>query len=138
VCIDFWGQPEAGRQLADQGVDVVVNIAIFPLLHGHWKMGAMVRAFDNFVPVIGINTADYNAVIGGKRSHQHGGGSFVIQMPKMLDREDFRRWLRSLDTVVDWVRTEMGQLEQIQIVELDLRTARRFRRDFWGRFGIRR
>jgi predicted amidohydrolase len=138
VCVDFWGQPEAARQLADQGVDVVVNIAIFPILRGHWKHGAQVRAFDNFVPVIGVNTADYNAMIGSKRSHQHGGGSFVIQMPKMLDREDFRRWFRSVDTVADWVRTELDQLEQVQIVELDLRTARRFRRDFWSRFGIQR
>jgi hypothetical protein len=59
-------------------------------------------------------------------------------MPKMLDREDFRRWFRSVDTVADWVRTELDQLEQVQIVELDLRTARRFRRDFWSRFGIQR
>jgi predicted amidohydrolase len=138
VCIDFWGQPEAGRQLVDQGVDIVVNIAIFPILHGHWKTGALVRAFDNFVPVIGVNTADYNALIGSKRSHQHGGQSFVIQMPKILDREDFRRWLRSLDTVTDWVRSELDQLEQVHIVEVELRTARRFRREFWGRFGIQR
>jgi predicted amidohydrolase len=138
VCIDFWGQPEAGRQLVDQGVDLVVNIAIFPILCGHWKHGALVRAFDNFVPVIGVNTADYNAMIGGKRSHQHGGRSFVIQMPKILDREDFRRWFRSLDTVTDWVRTELDELEQVHIVEVDLRTARRFRREFWGRFGVQR
>jgi hypothetical protein len=59
-------------------------------------------------------------------------------MPKMLDREDFRRWFRSLDNVSDWVRTELEQLEQIHIAELDLQTARRFRREFWGHFGIRR
>ena len=27
VCVDFWGQPEAGRHLADQGVDIVFNIS---------------------------------------------------------------------------------------------------------------
>ena len=138
VCIDFWGQPEAGRQLADQGVDIVFNPAIFPLLRGHWKHGALVRAFDNFVPVVGVNTADYNALINGRRFHQHGGQSFVIQLPRVLDREDFRRWFRSLDSVQDWVRIELDQLEQMQIVEVDLRTARRFRREFLGRFGVQR
>jgi predicted amidohydrolase len=138
VCIDFWGQPEAGRQLADQGVDIVFNIAIFPLLRGHWKHGALVRAFDNFVPVVGVNTADYNALINGRRIHQQGGQSFVIQLPRVLDREDFRRWFKSLDTVQDWVRMELDQLEQMQIVEVDLRTARRFRHEFLGRFGVQR
>ncbi len=34
VCIDFWGQPEAARRLAAQGVDLIVNPAIFPILRG--------------------------------------------------------------------------------------------------------
>ena len=72
VCIDFWGQPEAGRHLADQGVDIVFNISAFPVLRGHWKTGCLVRAFDNFMPVVGVNTADYNALFGEKRVHQHG------------------------------------------------------------------
>jgi predicted amidohydrolase len=138
VCVDFWGHPEAGRQLADQGIDLVINIAIFPLLRGHWIRGALVRAFDNFLPVVGVNTADYNAMINGRRIHQHGGRSFVIQVPRILDKEDFRRWFKSLDSLEDWVRTELDELEQIQIVELDLRTARRFRREFWNRLGIQR
>jgi predicted amidohydrolase len=138
VCIDFWGQPEAGRQLSDQGADVVFNIAIFPILRGHWRQGALVRSFDNFMPVVGVNTADYNALINGKRIHQHGGHSFIIQPPKILDRDDFRRWIRSLDHVEDWVDTELGELEQVHFGELDLRTTRRFRRDFWSRFGWQR
>jgi hypothetical protein len=90
------------------------------------------------VPVIGVNTADYNALINGRRIHQHGGQSFVIQLPKVLDREDFRRWFKSFDTVADWVKTELDPLEQVHVVEVDLRTARRFRREFWGRFGFQR
>jgi hypothetical protein len=77
-------------------------------------------------------------MINGRRIHQHGGRSFVIQMPRILDKEDFRRWFKSLDSLEDWVRTELDELEQIQIVELDLRTARRFRREFWNRLGIQR
>lgn len=138
VCIDFWGQPEAGKQLADQNADLVFNIAIFPILRGHWKSAALIRSFDNFMPVVGVNTADFNALINGRRIHQHGGGSFLIQPPKLLDRDDFRRWLRGLDNIDDWVHFELDTLEQIHITEIDLRSVRRFRRDFWNRFGIQR
>lgn len=138
VCIDFWGQPEAARQLVDQGVDIVFNIGIFPVLRGHWKVGALVRAFDNFLPVVGVNTADYNSLVQGKRIHQHGGHSIVIQPPKMLDKEDFRRWFRGLDNVQDWVTLELDELEQVAIADVNLGTARRFRREFWDRFGFQR
>jgi predicted amidohydrolase len=138
VCIDLWGQPEGAKQLTDQGADIVFNIGIFPLLRGHWKAGALVRAFDNFLPVVGVNTADYNALLGNRRIHQHGGHSVVIQPPKMLDKEDFRLWLRSVDTVDHWVTVELDELEQVAMVDVNLSTARRFRREFWNRFGFQR
>ncbi|MEM5787973.1 MAG: carbon-nitrogen hydrolase family protein [Syntrophobacteraceae bacterium] len=138
VSIDFWGQPEAARQLSDQGVDVIFNIALFPLLRGHWKTGSAVRAFDNFTPVVGVNTADYNALFGDKRVHQFGGGSFIIQPPKMLDKDDFQRWIRGLDDISHWVQIELDELEQVQIGEVNLGTARRLRTEFFNRFGFRR
>jgi len=138
VCIDFWGQPEAGKQLADQGVEVVFNISIFPILRGHWKVGASVRAFDNFFSVVGANTADYNALIHGKRIHHHGGKSFVLQPPKLLDKDDFRRWLRSLDSTENWISLELNELEQVAVASVHLSTTRRFRREFWNRFGFQR
>ena len=49
-----------------------------------------------------FSTADFNAMIDGKRYHQNGGGSFVLQPPKMLDRPVFQRWFKSLDNVHDW------------------------------------
>ena len=72
VCIDFWGQPEAARQLTDQGADLVVNPSIFPILRGHWTLGALVRAFDNYLPVVGVNTASFTAEIAG-RTLPHAG-----------------------------------------------------------------
>ena len=137
VCIDFWGQPEAGKQLAEQGVDVVFNISLFPVLRGHWKVGVLTRAFDNFFAVAGVNTADYNALFGEKRIHHHGGGSFVIYPPKMLDKQDFRRWIKSLNDIEDWVRVKLDGLEQVHFVEIHLGTVRRFREDFRNRFGFR-
>jgi predicted amidohydrolase len=88
--------------------------------------------------VVGVNTADYNALLGNRRIHQHGGHSVVIQPPKMLDKEDFRLWLRSVDTVDHWVTVELDELEQVAMVDVNLSTARRFRREFWNRFGFQR
>ena len=96
------------------------------------------RAFDNFVPVVGVNTADYNALFGEKRVHQHGGGSFTLQPPKMLARDDFNRWARGLDNIEDWVLVELDELEQVHIAEVNLAGARRFRPEFFNRFGFKR
>ncbi len=138
VCIDLWGQPEAARQLADQGTDVIFNIAIFPILRGHWKTGATVRAFDNFMPIVGVNTADYNALFGEKRVHHYGGGSFIIQPPRLLDKDDFRRWARGLNDISNWTQVELDELEQVYIGEVDLATSRRMRAEFFRRFGFQR
>jgi predicted amidohydrolase len=138
VCIDFWGQPEAGRQLSYQGVDIVFNPSIFPILRGHWKTGALVRAFDNFVPVVGINTADYNALFGEKRIHQHGGGSFILQPPKLLSKDDFNRWAKGLDNIENWVLVELDELEQVHVAEVNLASAGRFRSEFFDRFGFKK
>ncbi len=138
VCADFWGEGGAGKQLVDQGADVIINIGLFPVLRGHWKTAAMVRACENFVPVVGVNCADYNAMIHGRRVHQHGGGSFALQPPKMIDKDDFRRWFKGLDNFQDWVRVELDELEQTHIVDVNLSVARRFRREFWSRLGIQR
>lgn len=138
VCIDLWGQPESARQLVDQGAEILINISIFPILKSHWATGALVRAFDNFVPIIGVNTAEFNALVGGKRIHHQGGGSFVIQPPRLIDRDDFRRWLRSLDAVQDWIKVQLDELERVQLVDVHLATIRRFRREFWRRFGFQR
>jgi predicted amidohydrolase len=138
VCIDLWGQPEAARQLTNQGVDVIFNICIFPVLLGHWKTGALVRAFDNFMPVVGANTADYNALFQDKRVHQYGGGSFIIQPPRMLDKDDFQRWARGLNDINNWVQTELEELEQVYIGEVDPVTPRRLRSVFFDRFGFQR
>ncbi len=138
VCIDLWGQPEAAKQLTDQNADIIFNISNFPILRGHWKRAATVRAFDNFMPIVGVNTADYNALIQGRRVHQYGGHSFTVYPPKMLDKHDFNRWFRSFDNADEWVQAELDELEQVHIAEVNLSSARQFRSEFWGRFGFRR
>ena len=37
VCIDFWGQPEAGKQLADQSADIIFNISIVIAFQYYFK-----------------------------------------------------------------------------------------------------
>ncbi len=138
VSIDCWGQPEAGRQLTDQGVEAIFNISVFPSLRGHWKTGALVRSFDNFVPVVGANTADYNAMVGPRRIHYHGGGSFIIAPPRILVKDDFLRWIRSVDNVESWTQIELDELEQVYVGEVNLTGTRRFRKEFFERFGFQR
>ena len=138
VGIDFWGQPEAGRQLSYQGVDLVFNPSAFSTLRGHWKTGNLVRAFDYFVPVVGVNTADYNAMFGDKRVHQHGGGSFIIHPPRMIDKDDFNRWARSIDNIESWAVLELDELETVHIADVNLTCTARFRNEFLNRFGFKK
>ena len=138
VCIDLWGQPEAARALSNMGADLIINQSIFPILRGHWKYGALVRAFDNFVPMVGINTADFNSRIGGRVYRQYGGGSFFIQPPRVVDKDDFRLWMRSLDDLAGWIIVELDSREQVYIGDIDLGTTRRYRFEFWRQLGFQR
>ena len=72
----FLGSAGSWQELAGSGGRYRFQPLRFPLLRGHWKTAALVRAFDNFVPVVGVNTADYNALFGEKRVHQYGGRQF--------------------------------------------------------------
>ena len=138
VAIDFWGQPEAAKMVADQGADLIINLSIFPILREHWKQSALVRAFDNFIPVIGVNTSDFNCRVQGRVYGHRGGGSMIIQPPKLVSEDDFTLWLRSLDSLEKWATVELDKREQVFIGEVDLGTARRFRAEFWRRLGIHR
>jgi len=136
VCIDFWGQPEAARQLAAQGVDLVVNPAIFPLLRGHWRTGALTRAFDHYLPVVGINTAGFIAEIAGRSYPMQGGRSFVIQPPGFADAQALVARVRQWDSLDDWVLKEAGEREEMVPASLDISTLRHWRRVIQERFGM--
>jgi predicted amidohydrolase len=138
VAIDFWGQPEAARTLTDMGADLIINQAMFPILRGYWKNGALVRAFDNFIPVVGINTADFNCRVNGRVYRQNGGGSIIVQPPTLVSEGDFTLWLRSLDSLEGWVTVELDKREQVYFGEVDLGTTQRFRAELWHRLGFRR
>lgn len=136
VCIDFWGQPEAARQLAAQQVDLIVNPAIFPILRGHWHMGALTRAFDYYVPVVGVNTAAAKVQIGGRQYNLQGGGSFAIQPPVPADKGELASRVRDWDDLAAWIVLRGGETEAILSVNLDLDGPRRWRPAIQQRFGI--
>lgn len=138
VCIDFWGQPGAAQQLTDQGADLVVNPSIFPILRGHWPQGALVRAFDNYLPVVGVNTASFVAEITGRDYPMYGGNSFAIQPPGPEDGAELSRLVRNWDDLQDWFILKSGDSEQILTIELDLNGPRFWRHVIWERFGIQR
>jgi predicted amidohydrolase len=138
LSIDFWGQPEAARVLTDRGAEIIINQSIFPILRDHWKEAALVRAFDNFIPVVGINTASFNWRVKGRAYRHFGGKSIIIQPPQLASRDDFLIWLRGIDSLVAWVKVELDDREQVYFAEIDLGTSRKYRREHWRALGIRR
>lgn len=138
VCFDFWGQPEAARHLAAQEVDLIINPAFFPILRGHWHMGALTRAFDYYVPVVGVNTAAAGVEIAGRHYPLQGGGSFAIQPPAPTDKAELARQVRDWDGLGDWIVLRGGETEARLSVNLDLEGPRRWRPAIRQRFGIQR
>jgi predicted amidohydrolase len=136
VCIDFWGQPEAARQLAAAGVDLIVNPAIFPILRGHWQTGALTRAFDYYLPVVGVNTAATVVEIAGRRYPLQGGRSFAIQPSAPADKAALAHVVREWDDLGEWIVSCAGESEAIITVNLDLDGPRRWRPVIRERFGI--
>lgn len=136
VCIDLWGQPEAARQLAAQGADLLVNPALFPVLRGYWPVGALTRAFDYYLPVAGVNTAAFVAEIAGRRYPYQGGGSFGIQPPVPVDEMELAHLVRNWDSLQDWFIVQGGEAEEVLSLDLDLEGARYWRPVIQERFGI--
>jgi len=136
VCLDFWGQPEAARHLAALGADLIVNPTIFPILRGHWRTGALTRAFDYYLPIVGVNTAPLVAEIAGRHYALQGGGSFAIQPPAPADNAALARQVRTWDDLTDWLVLRGGETEARLTVNLDLEGPRRWRPVIRRRFGI--
>jgi len=138
VSIDFWGQPEAARKLTDKGAELIINQSIFPILRDHWKGAALVRSFDNFIPVVGINTASFNWRVKGRSYRYFGGKSIIIQPPQLASRDDLTIWLRGLDSLETWVKVELDDREQVYLGEVHLGTSRKYRSELWRGLGIQR
>jgi predicted amidohydrolase len=138
VSIDFWGQPEAARMLTDKGAELIINQSIFPILQDHWKEAALVRAFDNFIPVVGINAVSFNWRVKGRVYRHFGGKSIIIQPPQLASRDDFEIWLRGLGSLESWVKVELDDREQVYMGGVDLGISRKYRSEFWRGLGIRR
>jgi predicted amidohydrolase len=136
VCIDFWGQPEAARQLAAQGADLIINPSIFPILQSHWQTGCLVRAFDYYLPVVGVNTAEFTAEIAGRHYPMQGGRSFAIQPPAPPDEKELAALIRAWDSLTAWVAMEGSEGEEILAADLDLAGVRRCRPWIFQRFGM--
>ena len=138
VSIDFWGQPKAARVLTDLGADLIINQTTFSNLRGHWKQSSLVRAFDNFIPVVGVNSAGFNNRMGGRVYRYLGGHSMIIQPPRLVSEDDFNLWLRGLDNLEGWIVAELDEHEQVYVGEVDLGTTRKFRSRLWKRLGFSR
>jgi predicted amidohydrolase len=138
VCIDFWGQPDAARELTAQGADLIVNPVIHPIMRGHWLTGSLTRAFDNYLPVVGVNTTGFMARLAGGHYPMLGGHSFAIQPPGPEDKKEQSRLIRAWDDLGSWFILEAGEEEELLTAHLDVEGPRRMRPKIWERFGIQR
>jgi predicted amidohydrolase len=134
VCIDLWGRPEGIREVVAQGVDLIVNPSYFPVLRRHWVMASLARAFDYYMPVVGINTATYRGDIGGRQYPLQGGWSFAIQPPAPVGKKELADIVRLWDDLWDWVTLQKSEQEEIFSVCLDLEGARKWRPIIQERF----
>ena len=122
---------------AAQGAELIVNPAIFPILRGHWQTGALTRAFDYYLPVVGVNTAATVVEIAGRPYPLQGGRSFAIQPPAPRDNAALARQVRAWDNLAEWFVRCGGETEAIITVNLDLDGPRRWRPVIRERFGIK-
>jgi predicted amidohydrolase len=120
VGIDFWGRPDGIRELVAQGVDLIVNPCFFIVLQQYWLKAALARAFDYYMPVVGINTATYRGEIGGRQNLVQGGGSFAIQPPAPADAKEMAHLASTWDDLWNWVTLQKSEQEKIFPVSLDL------------------
>ncbi|MCX5888368.1 MAG: carbon-nitrogen hydrolase family protein [Deltaproteobacteria bacterium] len=134
VCIDFWGRPEGSRELVAQGVDLIVNPSYFPVMRRHWLMASLARAWDYYLPVVGINTATYRGEIGGRQYPLQGGWSFAIQPPAPDSPKELSDIVRPWDDLCTWATVQKSEQEEIFSVSLDLEGARKWRPVIQERF----
>ena len=96
----------------------------------------LARAFDYYLPVVGVNTAAFIAEIHRRRYAIQGGHSFAIQPPAPADAKTMGSLIRGWDDLRPWVVLSGGEEQEILEVSLDLHGPRRWRPEIRERFGI--
>jgi hypothetical protein len=97
----------------------------------------LTRAFDYYLPVVGVNTAATVVEIAGRPYPLQGGRSFAIQPPAPGDNAALARQVRAWDNLAEWIVRCGGETEAIITVNLDLDGPRRWRPVIRERFGIK-
>jgi hypothetical protein len=96
----------------------------------------LTRAFDYYLPVVGVNTAAAAVEIAGRHYPLQGGRSFAIQPPAPEDNAALARQVRAWDDLTGWIVKCGGETEAIITVNLDLEGPRRWRPVIRERFGM--
>jgi hypothetical protein len=99
-------------------------------------VAALTRAFDYYLPVVGVNTATAEVEIAGRRYTFQGGHSFAIQPFVPRDKDDLARQVRDWDGLENWIVRRGGETEAVLSVNLDLEGPRRWRPIIRQRFGF--
>lgn len=123
VCIDGWGWPEQTTLLALRGADIVFNAVYGISIVKYEQNAALVRAYENMMPLVFVRTAKHQTPIGVGRVAfpRAGGGSMIICPPfPMLSLEDYHKSYAPDDDGLDsWIIAEAGKEETILTAEID-------------------
>ena len=96
------------------------------------------RAIDNFVPVVAIDHAQFHFKTETLSYPKAcGSGSFVFQMPRWKNLEEFSLWFRSDPDPTSWVSEKLGSDEGLLISSIDLNVAKQFKAEWFYRLGVR-
>jgi len=127
ICVDFWGPPNVGRDLVRMGAEIIFNPSFFFIFREIWRCLLLARAVELMVPIVAVDTAQFDFRLGDKVFKRCGGLSCIIG-PPWRDEEEFISWWR--EPRFNWVLGQLGLEEGILIREVDLDLARRCR-EIW-------
>jgi len=130
VCVDFWGPPNVGRELARMGADLIFNPSFFFIFREVWHCLLLARAVELMVPIVAVDVAEFPFRLGDKVFESCGGLSCIIG-PPWRDLDDFASWW--YEPKFNWILGQLGYEEGILIRELDLDLARELRGAWFSR-----
>lgn len=81
VCVDGWGWPEQTTDLALKGADIIFNPLYGISATQLQQNAAVIRAHDNFIPIVFVRSAGHRLQFGDVLFENAGNGSMIICPP---------------------------------------------------------
>lgn len=81
VCVDGWGWPEQTTELALKGADIIFNPLYGISATSFQQNAAVIRAHDNFIPIVFVRSAGHRLRFGDFLFENAGNGSMIVCPP---------------------------------------------------------